>query len=260
MYRVLLTAITGVWLLLAACNKDTNQLPAVPAPPATISIPVRLNNIRVADVVVAQTVTAASDTVWAWIRNNTGVKMTNVKVLVEFCNAVPQNYDNCTMQTILNVSELRANDSAGKVLLYVNHGIKLDSTLINAGILFRDGDTNVFAGVKGDAENIAVFAQKTSDTSTFNYTYADVNGYVFADGKATFRLKWQEDKYYNFIGSIQADKSFNCRLYNNKSLVAPLVSAPITHDTLQDVVKFTNFKNTPLDTFSSISFTLKAVR
>jgi hypothetical protein len=212
----------AVSTILPSCNRNTDQLPPKKAPPVQLTMAATVNGLTPVDFIFSQTKTATSDTVWLSIRNNSSVAITSLTYVVELCNVLPQNYDNCNMQVQGQLTvPLAAGAILSKVYTWTNKGIKLDSNLINTGVISYSGLTaHPFANIYNNTYTIF-----ESSAHAIGY-YGSVRGYILADGTARFRIKGKGTDQFNATGLFtpltppQAN-SFDGLLKNGDNILAP---------------------------------------
>lgn len=220
--RILLAALTTVVILLS-CNRNTDQLPPKKAPPAELIIPAKTNGLAQVDFIFHQTKNTTGDTVWLSIRNNSTAAITNLKYLVELCKAAPQNYDNCDLQIQGTISDsIHSGKTKEKVFTWTNRNIKLDTTLINVGVIAYSGLLphplgNVYSNI------YAAF-----ETSTAIGYYGTVRGYVLADGTARFRLKGKNDDQFNAAGLFTQVVDYSGTLTKEGNILTPFALDSVT--------------------------------
>lgn len=207
------------WVLLGvcACNKNTDQLAPKKSTPQKLVLSPAVNGIRQVEFVFEQFTTAKSDTVWMSVRNGGTTPLNNLKYVVELCKSLPQTFDGCDLQVQGVLSgPLAPGATSDRLVTWINKKIKLDSTLINTGVISFDGlPGSPLANVYH-----SVYSVFEADPSSDSY-YGAVRGYILADGLALFRLKGKEGEQYEAKGHFIAQKTFDGRLYKDDDFLTP---------------------------------------
>ncbi|MBO9203382.1 MULTISPECIES: hypothetical protein [Niastella] len=234
--RILL-AVWAIVVLLFSCNRNSDQLPPKKAPPTELVISSKTNGLAQVDFIFHQTRIASGDTVWLSIRNNTNAPIVNLKYIVELCKAVPQNYDNCDLQVHgLITDSIQSGQTRPKVFTWINRNIRLDSSLINTGVIAHNSlpphplgnvYSNIYASFETDSE--------------VGY-YGTVRGYVLADGLARFRIKGKDNDQFNATGLFTQAFDFTGNLYKDNSLLTPFKLDSITVNGNRQLIDTANNK------------------
>lgn len=210
-----------VIILLSHCNKNSDQ---IPRSYDKIVVAAKLNGINDIDFIFEQTKNSIGDTVWLSIRNNSPSDIMSMKLVVEACNAIPQSYDNCDLQAILQIQNtLKASSTLAHVFSWADKEIKLDSELINVGILSYSGAVNL-NGLNGVYNDVNIDFETNIGTPLTHS--GSGRGYILADGTTTFRIKKSEVNRvveYNVSGKFNNTGPFNNgQLFKGDSLITSL--------------------------------------
>ncbi|MGV3768000.1 MAG: hypothetical protein ACO1NW_17835 [Chitinophagaceae bacterium] len=206
-----------LFVLLVACNKNTDQLPPKQVKPQELVKPALINGVQEVDFLFYKTTVPGSDTVWLKIRNNTPNALTSLRYVVEVCKAVPQHFDNCDLQITADLpGSLAAGETSEKLFQWVNKGISLDSTLINTGVISYSGlplhpMANVYHNI------YAAFETAPGQTGYFGL----VRGYVLADGTGLFRLKGKNNELLNAAGYFPQTLAYEGLLKKDTEVISP---------------------------------------
>jgi len=238
-----LIPVVGVILLCCyGCNKNSNQLPPKEPPPQKLVISAKLNGLNTVDFIFEGNTAADSNSVVLYIKNNSTETINRLSYVVELCRAAEQTFDNCDLQLTDSIhNRILPGQTSDTLYKWSNKNIKLDSSLINVGIISADKIS--FNPLANAYENgYTVFEGDDS-------LYGNVRGYILADGTATFRYKTIKSANYNAIGLFTPDKNaFSGMLSTSKETLSQF---------MLDSIDVSGTKRLIVETKDSLQFRLK---
>lgn len=203
-------------ILLASCNKNSNELPYIEAPLLQMTQTYYHDGIPTLRFRFEQWKSSRHDTVWVSVENLTDKPISGLTVMLELCKATPLHYDNCTdIRSRTLSAPLAPGQTEKNVWQFADMGLKLDSGLIHTGVISWDGLQHPMGGIYTlSNESYALY-----DTATFAF----IRGYILADGRSVFRTKAGTEDYRNAYGTFNRNLSYLGSLQSGAgALIAPL--------------------------------------
>lgn len=232
----------GAPLLLAlctvlACNRNSNQLPVVKVPSKKMTVDGISNGQKMVEFTFKQDFAAAEDTIWLSVTNTTEQNLQDFRFFVEMCSSLPKNYDNCYDQKQDILASLPAHATHEKVIYWIKKDF-IDSSLINTGILSYKNSLNDLGSLYSSV--YAAFSDTTHTVKNDSVTitsvstkFGQVNGFILADGSATFRIKKADGDFYNLEGLFLKEFGFNGSATHNEQSSIEFVPDSIQKDSTQ---------------------------
>lgn len=225
-------------VIVASCNKSSNELPAISNQPIVLPISVAINGSERFKVIFEQNKYSGSDTVHVYVENtgqDTTKQIDSMTLLIEICPGAFDSYDNCRYSPVLDVDTLKGM-ARRRIFSFYNNNILLSQEKIHVAVLQYNDSFQNFSGIYEHPASVAEFFQDTA------YKYSGpARGYIQYNGDAVFHLKVRDTAQYDITGRFESDKSFTGNLHSQGVMVTRLGFDSIK--TAQGVKVPANFDN-----------------
>lgn len=240
-------------IVLGSCNKNSNELAPILAPESSIVIPKFVDNALLLEANVFKHKTASTDSFSVSFTNRTSAVLNKLRVVVEICSSLPQQYGNCKiyLDTLISIPQ---GSTSTKYLLGKNLGLPLSGNNVNVYVIsYESQSPNVFSGVYQN--RYSLFLKDATLTA-----YPQLYGFVTADGEATFRIKVSDSMYYTIDKArFQSPDYFTGQLLTGGQILSYLSLDKNAINLQPDSTSFKLLLSTPLED-STNNIHLNAIR
>lgn len=262
--------IIGLFFVVA-CNKNSTELPPIITTPKTFSVGGTFNYDSIIKVLFVQSNLANQDSVAILITNPADSPLTGLRVIVEFCNDTPQNFDNCYPVWDTTLPKLSGRATTAVHNLYLSKNFPLSRNNMHVYIVACDRiNTNALHGYYSlgyasfekrgipNPYSLGNEALQLSKATSGKHYFLGCRAYIQPDGFATFRLKDTGKLQYNiFWGKFTDTTSFSGNVTNGAQFLSPVTLKSTAKLTIQGVNLNLSILNPfTSDTSTTISFNL----